>query len=78
MLGLCGVGLAGAQTEGARTLLALSKRDHVLAIVDARTLKVVARVPVGPDPHEVVASEDGRTAWVSIYGGGAISFVVGD
>jgi YVTN family beta-propeller protein len=25
---------------------------------------------VGPDPHEVIASADGRTAYVSIYGGG--------
>ncbi|HVH89147.1 MAG TPA: YncE family protein, partial [Terriglobales bacterium] len=26
--------------------------------------------PVGPDPHEVIASSDGKTAYVSIYGGG--------
>jgi len=31
---------------------------------------VVAKAPVGPDPHEVVASSNGRTAYVSIYGGG--------
>jgi YVTN family beta-propeller protein len=30
----------------------------------------LARVPVGPDPHEVIASSDGKTAYVSIYGGG--------
>jgi DNA-binding beta-propeller fold protein YncE len=53
-----------------RTLLALSKRDHTLAIVDPKTLQVIARVPVGPDPHEVIASSDGKTAYVSIYGGG--------
>jgi YVTN family beta-propeller protein len=41
-----------------------------LAIVDPSTLKVVARVPVGPDPHEVIASSDGTRAYVSIYGGG--------
>jgi hypothetical protein len=28
------------------------------------------RAPVGPDPHEVIASGDGKTAAVSIYGGG--------
>lgn len=54
-----------------RTLLALSKGDHTLAIIDAATLKVTARVPVGSDPHEVVASSDGKTAYVSIYGGGS-------
>jgi DNA-binding beta-propeller fold protein YncE len=53
-----------------RSLLALSKADHTLAIVDPATLKVVARVPVGPDPHEVIASTDGKTAFVSNTGGG--------
>jgi YVTN family beta-propeller protein len=61
---------AGAQPAPHRFLLALSKRDHTLAIVDLNTLQVVARVPVGPDPHEVIASSDGKTAYVSIYGGG--------
>jgi YVTN family beta-propeller protein len=53
-----------------RILLALSKKDHTLAMVDATTFKVIARAPVGPDPHEVIASSDGTKAWVSIYGGG--------
>lgn len=52
-------------------LLVLSKADHTLAIVDPATLKVVARMPVGEDPHEVVASADGKFAYVSNYGGGA-------
>ncbi len=52
-------------------LLALSKDDHTLAIVDPSTLKVVARMPVGNDPHEVIASSDGKFAYVSNYGGGA-------
>ncbi len=38
--------------------------------MDPNTLQVVARAPVGPDPHEVIASSDGKTAYVSIYGGG--------
>ena len=62
---------AVAQSEApTRSLLALSKRDHTLAIVDPNTLQVIARAPVGPDPHEVIASSDGKTAYVSIYGGG--------
>ena len=59
-----------AQSTPSRSLLALSKRNHTLAIVDAHTLQVIAHVPVGPDPHEVIASSDGETAYVSIYGGG--------
>ena len=62
-------GLA-AQSTPERSLLALSKRDHTLSIVDPKTLQVIARAPVGPDPHEVIASADGKTAYVSIYGGG--------
>jgi YVTN family beta-propeller protein len=53
-------------------LLALSKTDHTLAIVDPATLKVTARIPVGSDPHEVIASSDGKTAYVTIYGGGSL------
>lgn len=59
-----------AQSTPQRSLLALSKRNHTLAIVDPSTLQVVACAPIGPDPHEVIASTDGKTAYVSIYGGG--------
>jgi DNA-binding beta-propeller fold protein YncE len=61
-----------AQPTPPKALLALSKADHVLAIVDPVSFKVLARVPVGTDPHEVIASSDGKTAFVSIYGGGSL------
>jgi YVTN family beta-propeller protein len=61
-----------AQSTPPRSLLALSKSDHILAIIDPATLKVIARVPVGSDPHEVIASADGKTAYVTIYGGGSL------
>lgn len=67
---LCLAPAAVAQSTPPRSLLALSKRNHTLAIVDPVTLQVIARAPVGPDPHEVIASADGKTAYVSIYGGG--------
>ena len=60
----------GAQPTPKRTLLALSKTDHMLAIVDPVSLRTIARIPVGTDPHEVIASSDGKTAYVTIYGGG--------
>lgn len=63
--------LAFAQTTPNPALLVLSKQDHTLAIVDPSSLKVVARAPVGNDPHEVIASADGQTAYVSNYGSGA-------
>lgn len=43
----------------------------MLQIVDPSTLKIIAKIPVGNDPHEVVVSDDGKTAYVSNYGGGA-------
>jgi len=61
-----------AQSTPRRSLLALSKADHTMAIVDPVTLKVVARIPVGVDPHELVASSDGKRAYVCIYGGGSL------
>ena len=64
------VSVANAQATPKSALLVLSKRDRTLAIVDPATLKVVARVPVLEDPHEVIASSDGKTAYVSDYGGG--------
>ena len=62
-----------AQTTPQNSLLALSKRDHTLAIIDPATLQVVAKVPVGNDPHEVIASADGTTAYVSNYGFGSFN-----
>jgi YVTN family beta-propeller protein len=60
-----------AQSTPSKALLVLAKRDHTLAIVDPSSLKVVAKVPVGPDPHEVIADDEGKFAYVSNYGGGA-------
>jgi YVTN family beta-propeller protein len=60
-----------AQSTPGRSLLALSKANHTLSIVDPATLHIIARIPVGDDPHEVIASYDGKTAYVCIYGGGS-------
>lgn len=57
------------------TVLILSKDGSTLAIVDASTLKVVAKVPVGLNPHEVAASQDGRRAYVSNYGNGSLNTI---
>jgi len=59
---------ASAQTPS-EALLVLAKSDESLAIVDPVSLRVVGRVPSGPDPHEVIASADGRLAYISNYGG---------
>jgi DNA-binding beta-propeller fold protein YncE len=64
-------GALHADTTPAKALLVLSKGDKTLSIVDPESLKVVARMPSGPDPHEVIASDDGKLAFISNYGGGA-------
>jgi YVTN family beta-propeller protein len=68
-----GVFLVGANFALAQTpspaLLVLEKSDNMLAIVDPGSLRIVARVPAGPDPHEIVASADGKLAYISNYGG---------
>jgi len=64
-------GVVHAENTPANALLVLAKRDGMLLIVDPSSLQVIARIPVGNDPHEVIASTDGKTAYVSNYGFGA-------
>ena len=56
-------------------LLVLAKSDHALFIVNPATLAIAGQVPSGPDPHEVIASEDGKFAYISNYGGGAYNTI---
>jgi DNA-binding beta-propeller fold protein YncE len=51
-------------------LVALNKADATMSIIDPATMKVSGSVPTGADPHEVVLSADGKTAFVANYGPG--------
>ncbi len=53
----------------ATTLLVLAKSDNTVALVDPATLQILARIAAGTDPHEIVASDDGKFAYISNYGG---------
>jgi YVTN family beta-propeller protein len=75
MLACAGTGTLWAQSTPSLALLVLLKRESALAIVDPATLKVVGRVPAGPNPHEVAASPDGKTAYMSNYGAGAYNTI---
>jgi YVTN family beta-propeller protein len=59
--------LAAAQTPSS-ALLVLNKEDNSLSIVDPATQKTVAQIPTGEGPHEIVASDDGKLAFVGNYG----------
>lgn len=66
-----GPAFVSGQTTPSPALLVLNKADSTLAIVDPKTHQVTARIPTGPQPHEVAVSEDGRRAFVTNYGSGA-------
>lgn len=74
ILFLSAAGLWAGETPSP-ALLVLSKTELALSIVDPATLKVVAKIPSGGDPHEVVASEDGKFAFISNYGFGAFNTI---
>jgi len=48
-------------------LLVLNKGNLTMVTVDPATLKVTGSYPSGPDPHEVIASSDGKTAYITNY-----------
>ena len=69
--------LTSVAVAPAAQLLVLEKGSNTLAFIDPGSLKVVARVPSGPDPHEVIASSNGTRAYISNYGGegGSLNFI---
>ena len=63
--------LFSAQASG--WLLVANKGDHTLGIVDPASGTQIAVVPEGGiTGHEVIASPDGRTAYVPIYGNSGV------
>jgi YVTN family beta-propeller protein len=73
-LGIFATVLKATETPSV-SLLALSKAEQTLSIIDPTTLAAIVRIPAGPDPHEVIASDDGKFAYVSNYGGGAYNTI---
>jgi YVTN family beta-propeller protein len=62
--------LVATPAVAADLLLVINKGDNTLAIVDAATLNILGTAPTGPDPHEVVASADGKLAYITNYNAG--------
>lgn len=59
---------SSAFAQAKPVIVALSKAESTLAIIDPATMKVTAKVPTGANPHEVVISTDGKLAFVANYG----------
>jgi YVTN family beta-propeller protein len=60
----CGIALL----KGNRALVCLSMTNS-LAVVDLLAGRMIAEIPTGMAPYDVVASSDGKTAYVSNWGG---------
>ncbi len=58
---------AFAQTNP-KYVLVLNKNDSNLTILNPSDMKILGTVPVGDSPHEVIASADGKLAFVANYG----------
>lgn len=57
----------------AQRLLVANQKDHTLSVVDPATNKQIAAIDVGAyTGHEVIASPDGKTAFVPIYGNSGV------
>jgi YVTN family beta-propeller protein len=57
--------VTAAQIPSSGRLLVLLRNASALAIVDPASGKVLGRVPVGRDPHEVAVTPDGMMAFVA-------------
>jgi YVTN family beta-propeller protein len=68
-----GLSLGAADAPGPYLLVA-NQGDRTMSIIDPATEKQIAAVPVGGiTGHEVIASPDGRIAYVPIYGNSGVA-----
>jgi YVTN family beta-propeller protein len=56
----------------AQTLLVANQGDHTLLIIDTASRKTLAKVGVDINGHEVIASPDGKLAYVPVYGNSGV------
>jgi DNA-binding beta-propeller fold protein YncE len=58
-----------SQAQPAGTLVVTNKSPSTASIIDVASNRILATLPTGAGPHEVVISSDGRLAVVTDYGG---------
>jgi DNA-binding beta-propeller fold protein YncE len=68
--GLPAHGQEGPPEGLAGTVVVVNKQGSDASFIDLETGSIVATVPTGAGPHELVVSPDGRTAVVTDYAGG--------
>ncbi len=65
---LIGLTLSGtADAPNKAILLVCNKHENTMSYVDPDTLKPLAKIPTGPNPHEIVLSKDRHYAYLSNY-----------
>ena len=57
----------GAESTPSPALLVTDQRDALLVVVDPKDQHIVVSIPVGPQPHEIAVSADGKLALVSSF-----------
>jgi YVTN family beta-propeller protein len=73
-MALTAAALDATKPANSPRLLVANQGDRTLSIIDPATSKQIATVPVGGiTGHEVVATPDGRTAFVPIYGNSGVA-----
>jgi len=65
----------GAPASNPRQMVLSLSKSGSLDLIDPGALKVIARIPAGGNPHEVIATPDGRRAYVSNYGNGTLNTI---
>lgn len=57
--------LASQLSFAQKYILALSKTEKKMVVLNYETLEIITKIPVGDDPHEVVTSSNGAFAYVA-------------
>src|SRR5260370_34473709 len=63
---------AEAKLAGSGLLVVANPKEHTVLVVDPDERRELAKIVVGVNGHEVMASRDGRYAYVPIYGNSGV------
>lgn len=71
-----GLGHGGIDvTPGGKYVVTGAIADHVVDVIDPKTMKIIKRIDVGQGPHGVRASADGRWIYASVTGTNQIAVI---
>ncbi|HET7436691.1 MAG TPA: YncE family protein [Thermoanaerobaculia bacterium] len=59
---------SAASAPSQKLLLVVNQGSQTMSFVDPVAMTVLSSIPMAPAPHEIAVSEDGKTAYVALYG----------